>query len=66
MRPVGHAVDLINWRVRMARTGARLRLNQLLAMVLVFGGTGIAIGYAVVSRVIRLDDEDPETRHLAG
>lgn len=58
MRPLGTLVDILTWRVGIARTGVRLRLRSLFSFALVFGGIGAAIGYGVVARLGRGGPDD--------
>jgi hypothetical protein len=63
MRPVGSIVDLLTWRLRLARTGLILRIRRLFSILVVFGGVGVALGYSVVARFSRdPDDDEAESR----
>jgi hypothetical protein len=52
MRPVASLLGLLTWRFRLGLAGWRLRLRGLFSALLVLGGVGAAIGYAVVGRVL--------------
>lgn len=67
MRPVGSIIDHVIWRAGVARSGFGLRLRALFSFLIVFGGIGVAIGYAVVGRVMGAsdDDDEAETRPIA-
>ncbi len=67
MRPVGSIVDIVAWRVGLARQGLVLRLRGLFSILVVFGGVGVAIGYSVVDRFGRglPDDDEADIRHDA-
>ncbi len=58
-------MDLVTWRLQLARTGFLLRLRSLFSILVVFGGVGVAIGYSIVDRLARgpTEDED-ETRSV--
>jgi hypothetical protein len=62
----GTTVDVVTWRASLARTDIRLRLRGLVSAVVVVGGIGTAIGFAVVERLerqaMREEDEDETTR----
>lgn len=63
MRPFGSAFGLLSWRLRMRLAGIAMWFRGLVSMAIVFGGIGLAVGYAIVHRLARrLDpDEDPAT-----
>jgi hypothetical protein len=56
MRIVGSILGVLGWRFRLGLSGLRLRFRGLLSALIVLGGAGAAIGYAVADRV--LSDED--------
>ena len=62
----GTTVDVVTWRAALARTDIRLRLRGLVSAVVIIGGIGTAIGFAVVERLERQamsdEDEDETTR----
>jgi len=64
MRPVQTILGYLTWRVDVARTGYILRLRSIASSLVVFGGVGAAIGYAVVGRILGAteDDDDAESR----
>jgi len=61
MRMLGSLLNVVAWRAGLARSGVRLRLRSLLSVVMILGGLGAAIGYAVVGRLERALDDDDET-----
>ena len=52
MRPLQALAGFLIWRVALARTGLRLRLHGMVAILVTFGGIGAAIGYAIVGRFL--------------
>jgi hypothetical protein len=52
MRPVATLLGLLTWRFRLGLSGLRLRFRGLFSALLVLGGAGAAIGYAVVGRLL--------------
>ncbi len=55
------------WRVALARTSLRLRLHGLVTILVMFGGVGAAIGYAIVGRFLAGNgqEDEAETRSAA-
>ena len=60
MRPVQTLLGYLLWRVHLARTGYVLRLRSILSSLVVFGGIGAAVGYAVVGRLLGTPEVDDE------
>lgn len=56
MRIVGSLLGVLVWRLRVGMTGLRLRFRGLLSSLIVLGGAGAALGYAIAKRV--LADQD--------
>jgi hypothetical protein len=57
MRAVASLLGLFTWRFRLGLSGLRLRFRGLFSALLVLGGAGAAIGYAVVGRFLSDRDE---------
>jgi hypothetical protein len=64
MRPVTTILGFLSWRAGLARTGYMLRLRSIASSLVVLGGVGAAIGFAVVGRFLgdTEDDDEAETR----
>jgi hypothetical protein len=66
MRPVSMILGFLTWRVGVLRMGYMLRLRNLASSLVVLGGVGAAIGFAVVGRLLgdteAEDDDEAETR----
>lgn len=56
MRILGSLVGVFAWRLRLGLAGLRLRFRGVLSALLVLGGAGAALGYALAKRV--LDDQE--------
>ena len=52
MRIVRAIVGVVGWRLRLGLSGLRLRFRSLFAALMVLGGAGAAIGYAIADRVL--------------
>lgn len=59
MRIIGSLLAVLTWRFRLGLSGLRLRFRGLLSALIVLGGAGGALGYAVAKRV--LEDQDEST-----
>lgn len=59
MRIIGSLLGVLTWRFRLGLSGLRLRFRGLLSALIVLGGAGGALGYAVAKRV--LEDQDEST-----
>ena len=57
MRIMRSILGVLGWRFRLGLSGLRLRFRTLLAMVVVLGGAGAAVGYAVADRMLSDQDE---------
>jgi hypothetical protein len=57
MRIVGSVLGVFGWRFRVGLTGLRLRFRGLLSALIVLGGAGAAVGYAIAGRVLSDQDE---------
>jgi hypothetical protein len=57
MRIIGSLLGLFTWRLRLGLSGLRLRFRGLLSAVMVLGGAGAALGYAVARRMLSEQDE---------
>jgi hypothetical protein len=57
MRIMRSIMGVLGWRLRLGMSGLRLRFRSLLAMVIVLGGAGAAVGYAVADRMLSDQDE---------
>ena len=60
MRPVGMILGFLTWRVRLAHAGYMLRLKNIASSLVVLGGVGAAIGFAVVGRLLGVPEDDDE------
>jgi hypothetical protein len=56
MRILGSLLGVFAWRFRLGLSGLRLRFRGLLSALIVLGGAGGALGYAIAKRV--LDDQE--------
>jgi hypothetical protein len=59
MRIVGSLLGVLTWRFRLGLSGLRLRFRGLLSALIVLGGAGAAIGYAIANRVLSDQDQSP-------
>ena len=57
MRIVGSILGVFTWRLRLGLTGLRLRFRGLLSALIVLGGVGAALGYAIADRMLSDQDE---------
>jgi hypothetical protein len=62
MRIMRSILGVLGWRLRIGLSGLRLRFRSLLAVIMVLGGAGAAVGYAVADRM--LSDQDETTDRL--
>jgi hypothetical protein len=62
VRIVRSILGVFGWRFRLGLAGLRLRFRSLVAALIVLGGAGAAIGYAIAERV--LADQDETTDRL--
>jgi hypothetical protein len=62
MRIMRSILGVLGWRLRIGMSGLRLRFRTLLAMAVVLGGAGAAVGYAIADRM--LSDQDETTDRL--
>jgi hypothetical protein len=62
MRIVRSVLGVFGWRFRLGLSGLRLRFRSLLAALIVLGGAGAAVGYAIADRI--LADQDETTDRL--
>ena len=60
MRPVASILGVLTWRFRLGLSGLRLRFRGLLSALIVLGGAGAAIGYAVMGRLLADREETPD------
>ena len=67
MRPFHALVGFLIWRVALARTGLRVRLHGVVSLLVMFGGLGAAVGYAIVARFLAGNgqEDEAETRSAA-
>jgi hypothetical protein len=61
MRIFASALRLVSWRLRLGLSGMRLRFRGVLSALIVLGGAGAAVGYAIAERVLS-DQGESETR----
>ncbi len=59
MRIMRSVLGLFGWRFRLGLTGLRLRFRSMFSALIVLGGAGAAIGYAIAARI--LTDRDQTT-----
>ena len=57
MRIVRGILGVMGWRFRLGLSGLRLRFRSLVAALIVLGGAGAAVGYAIADRVLTEQDE---------
>lgn len=57
MHLLASALRVFSWRFRVGLTGLRLRFRGLLSALIVLGGAGAALGYAVAERMLADEDE---------
>lgn len=57
MRIIGSLLGVFTWRFRLGLSGLRLRFRGLLSALIVLGGVGGALGYAVAKRVLENQDD---------
>jgi hypothetical protein len=57
VRIVRSILGVFGWRFRLGLTGLRLRFRSLFAALIVLGGAGAAVGYAIADRVLADQDE---------
>ncbi len=56
MRIVASILRVLTWRFRLGLSGLRLRFRGLLSALIVLGGAGAAVGYAVAARLLGNQD----------
>ncbi|MFN8520623.1 MAG: hypothetical protein U0667_14800 [Chloroflexota bacterium] len=56
MRIIASVLGVLTWRFRLGLSGLRLRFRGMLSALIVLGGAGGALGYAIAKRV--LADQD--------
>ncbi len=54
---VGSVLGVFTWRFRLGLSGLRLRFRGLLSALIVLGGAGAALGYAIAERMLADQDE---------
>jgi hypothetical protein len=57
MRIAGSVLGVLTWRLRLGLSGLRLRFRGLLSALIVLGGAGAALGYALADRMLADQDE---------
>lgn len=57
MRIFGSILRVFTWRFRLGLSGLRLRFRGLLSALIVLGGAGAAVGYAIAGRMLAEQDE---------
>ena len=57
MRIVRAILGVLGWRLRLGLSGLRLRFRSLVAALVVLGGAGAALGYAIADRALSDQDE---------
>lgn len=54
---VASVLGVFTWRFRLGLSGLRLRFRGLLSALIVLGGAGAALGYALAERMLADQDE---------
>lgn len=54
---VASVLGVFTWRFRLGLSGLRLRFRGLLSALIVLGGAGAALGYAIAERMLADQDE---------
>jgi len=57
---VGEFLRTMDWKVRMRRMALALRIKHLLTLGAVMASVGTAIGYAVATRNVTVEDRDAD------